>query len=195
MMDFVRLDRHGGTGKNKLTGKSLMVKRMASHNLGANCHSSINTGGVPANKSLGLTSAIRRFCRISEGSFKKSTVAARWAAVVLFPHHLGPSIKTAPTPASLRSNILSAILCLYAIYKSLIISAKIILFSRISQVGAISFPKLTRFHFLSWQKHVVTCSATTPDSASPSPSSTGSGARCGRCPNCRRKSARWSVWW
>ena len=39
----------------------------------------------------------------------KRRLFACCSAVVVFPHHLAPSIKTAPLPLSLRSNILSAI--------------------------------------------------------------------------------------
>jgi hypothetical protein len=42
-----------------------------------------------------------------------NVLAANCSAVVVFPHHLGPSISTAPLPANLRINILSAIRSLY----------------------------------------------------------------------------------
>ena len=74
------------------------------------------------------------------------------SAVVVFPHHFGPSISTAPFEASLSANILSAILLLYSIVLQLISSyANVQIKIRISAVGTILFPQLARFHFRSWR--------------------------------------------
>ena len=78
------------------------------------------------------------------------------SAVVVFPHHFGPSISTAPFEASLSANILSAILLLYSIVLQLISSyANVQIINRISAVGAFSLPQLARFHFRSWRFFVM----------------------------------------
>ena len=57
---------------------------------------------------------------ILTGSAIYSTLLAFCSAVVVFPHHFGPSINTAPTSSSLYSNSLSAILFLYSFMLNLL---------------------------------------------------------------------------
>ena len=85
----------------------------ASHSCGATCHSSISRGESPSNRIFEFILAIRMFCSTSSGFPIYKTLAACRSAVVVFPHHFGPSISTAPFPLSLRSNNVSAILFLY----------------------------------------------------------------------------------
>ena len=87
-----------------------------SHNVGANCHSSIKRGFSPCSKSLGLIMASCLFCSILPVSDIYSTLWAICSAVVVFPHHLAPSISMAPLPANLRINILSTTRCLYTFF-------------------------------------------------------------------------------
>lgn len=49
----------------------------------------------------------------TEESPRSRTLLANCFAVVVLPHHLGPSINTAPLPSTLRLSILSEIRCLY----------------------------------------------------------------------------------
>ena len=88
-------------------------KRMASHSFGASCHSSINRGTAPFNRRLGFSSDMVIFCSFLSGSSIYKTLAENCSAVVVLPHHLGPSIKTAPFPSSFRFSISSATLFLY----------------------------------------------------------------------------------
>ena len=83
------------------------VKRIVSHNCGAICHSSINRGVLPVKRRLGLIPANRIFCSmISESSIYKVLLAC-CSAVVVLPHHFGPSIRTAPLLSSLSDKILN----------------------------------------------------------------------------------------
>ena len=50
--------------------------------------------------------------RAEEASAMYKILAANCSAVVVFPHHLGPSITTAPLPSNFRFRISSAILFL-----------------------------------------------------------------------------------
>jgi len=77
------------------------------------CHSSIKRGVVPSKRDLGLISIICALCFSTVASPRSSTLLANCFAVVVLPHHLGPSIRTAPFPRTLRSRSLSAIRCLY----------------------------------------------------------------------------------
>ena len=86
---------------------------MASHSFGASCHSSINRGTAPFNRRLGFSSDMVIFCSFLSGSSIYKTLAENCSAVVVLPHHLGPSIKTAPFPSSFRFSISSATLFLY----------------------------------------------------------------------------------
>ena len=87
-------------------------KRMASQSFGASCHSSINLGVAPFSSRLGFNSDIVMFCTFFSGSSIYKMLAASCSAVVVLPHHLGPSISTAPLPSSFRIRISSAILFL-----------------------------------------------------------------------------------
>lgn len=86
---------------------------MESHIGGSACHSSINRGVSPSNNVFGLISISPELCFNTAESPKSRTLFASCFAVVVLPHHLGPSINTAPLPRTLRSRILSAIRCLY----------------------------------------------------------------------------------
>ena len=85
-------------------------KRMASQSVGASCHSSISLGTAPLSNRLGLNSDMAMFCAFFSGSSIYKMLAATCSAVVVFPHHLGPSIRTAPFPSSFRFRMSSAIL-------------------------------------------------------------------------------------
>ena len=87
--------------------------RMESQMGGSACHSSIKRGVVPSNRDWGLISIICALCFSTDASPRSSTLFASCLAVVVLPHHLGPSMRTAPFPRTLRSRSLSAIRCLY----------------------------------------------------------------------------------
>lgn len=87
--------------------------RIASQSFGASCHSSISLGVAPFNSRLGFSSDIAMFCSFFSGSSIYKILAASCSAVVVFPHHFGPSISTAPLPSNFRIRISSAILFLY----------------------------------------------------------------------------------
>lgn len=134
---------------------------MASHNFGANCHSSISLGVSPSSNTEASISAISRLVANDVGLSIYKMLFACCSAVVVFPHHLGPSINMAPLLANFFASIWSAILCLYSISSNdLIYSCKYTSFFCyflswrifISSVGAISLPQLARFRFLSWRK-------------------------------------------
>lgn len=74
--------------------------RMVSHSGGMVCHSSIKRGVSPSSKVIGLRSIICRLCRSTLLSPRLSILLACCLAVVVLPHHLGPSIRTAPLPAN-----------------------------------------------------------------------------------------------
>ena len=87
--------------------------RMLSHSSGIVCHSSISLGVSPCSSVFELISIICLLCFNTSVSPKSSRLLACCRAVVVLPHHFGPSINTAPLPASLRASSLSAILGLY----------------------------------------------------------------------------------
>ena len=89
---------------------------MVSHSLGASCHSSISLGVSPSSRTEGSISAICRFVSSEAGLSIYKMLFACCSAVVVFPHHLGPSISIAPLLASFFASIWSAILCLYSIF-------------------------------------------------------------------------------
>ena len=89
--------------------------RTASHITGASCHSSISFGFSPFNKSEGLVAAVARYSSVMSGSCSLMELLACCSAVVVFPVHFGPSIRTAPNVSSLSCNISSATLCKYFI--------------------------------------------------------------------------------
>ena len=88
-------------------------KRIASQSFGASCHSSMRRGAEPFSRRLGFSSDMAMFCSFFSGSSIYKILEASCSAVVVLPHHLGPSISTAPFPSSLRFRISSAILFLY----------------------------------------------------------------------------------
>ena len=87
--------------------------RMQSHIGGNACHSSIRRGVSPSSNAFGLSSIICELCINTAESPRSSMLLASCLAVVVLPHHLGPSIRTAPLPRTLRFKILSAIRGLY----------------------------------------------------------------------------------
>lgn len=87
---------------------------IASQICGITCHSSINLGTSPLSNILTFKSAISKLLFLVLGSAIYNTLFASCSAVVVFPHHLGPSTNTAPTSSSLYFNNLSAILFLYS---------------------------------------------------------------------------------
>ena len=88
---------------------------MVSHNFGANCHSSTSLGVSPSSKMPGSISAICKLDSNEAGLSIYRMLRACCSAVVVLPHHLGPSIRTAPLLLSFFSKMPSAILCLYSI--------------------------------------------------------------------------------
>ena len=73
----------------------------------------MSRGVAPSNNVPGLNSIICLLWIRVEESPRSSVLLAHCLAVVVFPHHLGPSIKTAPLPIIFRSIIRSAMRCLY----------------------------------------------------------------------------------
>ena len=139
---------------------------MASQSFGASCHSSISLGVSPSSKTEASISAICRLVSNDAGLSIYRILLACCSAVVVFPHHFGPSIKIAPLLASFFANIWSAILCLYSIFSNIDYTyAKIQLFfifpqlavfyflswlCFVSSVGCVLFPQLAVFYFPSW---------------------------------------------
>ena len=87
--------------------------RAASQSFGTSCHSSMRRGVLPEMASAGSDSALRRFSKFRAGSVRSSFDAALVPAVVVFPHHLGPSMRTAPNIPSSSSSSPSTILGMY----------------------------------------------------------------------------------
>ena len=141
-------------------------KRIASQSLGASCHSSINLGTAPFNSLLGFISAIVIFCDFFSGSSMYNTLAASCSAVVVLPHHFGPSISTAPCPSSFRFKISSAILFLYFFIG--ITPFHFIVYSihpnhavdnHFPTIGGIFFRRLAEYFSDDWRKHIRVCPA------------------------------------
>ncbi len=86
--------------------------RMESQIGGSACHSSISLGVSPSRRVLGLSSINCALCFKTAESPKSSMLLASCFAVVVLPHHLGPSMSTAPFPSTLRLRMLSDIRCL-----------------------------------------------------------------------------------
>lgn len=84
--------------------------RAASQSFGTSCHSSISRGTSPETARAGSVSARKRFSKLRDGSMRRSLDAARVSAVVVFPHHFGPSMRTAPNMPSSWSSSFSIIL-------------------------------------------------------------------------------------
>ncbi len=70
--------------------------RTASHSCGASCHSSMRRGVAPLSNSRGAISARRMFCALVLGSCRYIALSASLSHVVVLPHHLAPSTRTAP---------------------------------------------------------------------------------------------------
>lgn len=88
--------------------RSSTVVRTASQRIGISCHSSINRGVLPLNKREGFASAAAKYCARILVSCNFISLAAACSAVVVFPHHFGPSIKTAPKAFKRSCNWTSA---------------------------------------------------------------------------------------
>jgi hypothetical protein len=102
--------------------------RTASHSWGASCHSSINLGLSPSKRREGLISAANNAWRPTCGSCRKIQLFANCKAVVVFPHHLGPWISTAPVASNLSLRSVSAI----------------------PQIGRFLFLRMAVFHSATW---------------------------------------------
>ena len=87
-----------------------------SQRVGASCHSSKSLGVLPSNSCCGLIFASSRFCSFDVGSSIRRRLFACLHAVVVFPHHFGPSIKTAPFALSFFVSKVSTILVLYPFF-------------------------------------------------------------------------------
>ena len=88
------------------------IYRTASHSFGTVCHSSISIGASP-DRAVSV-SISKRFlnCSFTSGLASNTLSAAICSAVVVFPHHLGPSMTTAPLACSFLASKPSMILCL-----------------------------------------------------------------------------------
>ena len=105
-------------------------KRIASQSFGAICHSSIRRGVSPLRSLLGFMEAMATFCSINCGSSIYRILAAICSAVVVFPHHLGPSMRTAPEDSNLSESIWSATRFLYSfIYSHILFAANLLVFN------------------------------------------------------------------
>lgn len=71
-------------------------KRMASHSFGSSCHSSMSLGDGPAIACAGSIRANWRAEKFPAGSERDKDDLAKRLAVVVFPHHFGPRMRTAP---------------------------------------------------------------------------------------------------
>lgn len=122
---------------------------IASQICGITCHSSINLGTSPLSNILTFKSAISKLLFLVLGSAIYNTLFASCSAVVVFPHHLGPSTNTAPTSSSLYFNNLSAILFLYSfIAKDLLSLLQIYIFF-------LKLPNLAAFRYLIWRRFIT----------------------------------------
>ena len=79
----------------------------ASHNTGMFCHSSIKRGFSPSKSFEGLKEDNSIYESILSGSCNCSTLFANFLAVVVLPHHFGPTITIAPIIFKRSSMILS----------------------------------------------------------------------------------------
>ena len=90
------------------------------------------------------------FCSFFSGSSIYKTLAASCSAVVVLPHHLGPSIKTAPFLSNFRTKISSAILFLYFfMYSTSLLSHK--LYYTISKTFTTFFRRLAHYFSDDWR--------------------------------------------
>lgn len=110
--------------------RSSTVFRTASHKTGATCYSSISRGVSPLSSKDGLVRAVARYPSRLSGSCILITLFDCCMAVVVFPHHFGPTICTAPKASKRSRSILSAILSKYFIF-NMFLFAKIVINSGI----------------------------------------------------------------
>ena len=136
---------------------------IVSQSLGASCHSSINREVLPWSSIDGSISTIYRLVSSDAGLSIYNTLPAYCSAVVVLPHHLGPSMSTAPLLANFLASTLSAIRCLYSISAILLIiigkdtkdySHFLSWPCFISSVGRVLLPQLAEFCFLNWRYSV-----------------------------------------
>ena len=90
------------------------IARTESHSTGASCHSSIRRGVSPARRSEGFTLIVAWYLSRMSGSCRLIVLLACCSAVVVLPHHLGPSMSTAPEEASNKPKCSSAVLLRYS---------------------------------------------------------------------------------
>lgn len=96
-----------------INNKSSTILLIESQSIGIVCHSSMSLGVSPSRSILGLISIMFLLSLSVSLSPRSNVLWASCEAVVVLPHHLGPSIKTAPFPASFLSRSLSAMRFLY----------------------------------------------------------------------------------
>ena len=96
--------------------RSSTFVRTASHSIGASCHSSIKRGTSPSNKNEGLVMAVAKYSSRWSVSCKLITLLANCLAVVVLPHHFGPSMSTAPIALRCALSRKSKTLFRYAIF-------------------------------------------------------------------------------
>jgi hypothetical protein len=95
------------------------AKRTAFQSTGAVCHSSSKRGVSPSSKSDGFVFAFNIFSSKVSGSCIYRTLFAICSAVLVFPHHFGPSIETAPIASSADANFASASLGKYLLFNEI----------------------------------------------------------------------------
>ena len=120
------------------------LKRTTSHSDGASCHSSISKGRSPRNRRLGFSFAKEMLLSFLPGSSIYNVEAAICSAVVVFPHHFGPSTSTAPLQDKISFRTVSATLGLYSVF----FMADIIPYSR-------ALRHLTVFHCVTCHYFIV----------------------------------------
>lgn len=91
------------------------IALIESHRTEASCHSSIRRGVSPARRSEGFTLMVAWYLSRMSGSCILMVLFACCSAVVVLPHHFGPSISTAPEEASSKLKYSSAVLLRYSI--------------------------------------------------------------------------------
>lgn len=121
---------------------------IVSQSLGASCHSSISRGVLPWSSIDGSISTIYRLVSSDAGLSIYNTLPAYCSAVVVLPHHLGPSMSTAP----LLANFFGQHTICYTMFVFYI--SNIIDYHRQRYKRLFAFPQLAEFCFLNWRYSV-----------------------------------------
>ena len=107
--EWETLERSGGVEEPVKTNcenvwRLSTSKRTASHSFGATCHSSTRRGVAPASRACGSISESSKLRVLVFGSCMKSALAHSCDAVVVLPHHFGPSTRVAPFACSFSAS-------------------------------------------------------------------------------------------